>query len=76
MSSPSAIQSRLPRHLDFELLAECPVTPVRAAILHTDHRDIPTPVLMPVGTQATVKGLTQRDLREELGAPSVAQASP
>jgi queuine tRNA-ribosyltransferase len=57
----------LPRQIDFELLAECPVTRARAGILHTDHGHIPTPVFMPVGTQATVKGLTQRDLREELG---------
>ena len=28
---------------------------------------IETPVFMPVGTQATVKGLTQRDLADELG---------
>jgi queuine tRNA-ribosyltransferase len=58
----------LPRRIDFELLAECPVTRARAGILHTDHGDIPTPVFMPVGTQATVKGLTQRDLGEELRA--------
>ena len=30
---------------------------------------IETPVFMPVGTQATVKGLTQRDLAEDLGVP-------
>jgi len=30
--------------------------------LHTAHGDIPTPVFMPVGTQATVKGLSQQDL--------------
>jgi queuine tRNA-ribosyltransferase len=52
----------------FELLAECPVTRARAGILHTAHGDIPTPVFMPVGTQATVKGLNQRDLWDELHA--------
>jgi len=51
----------------FELLAECPATHARAGILHTAHGDVETPVFMPVGTQATVKGLTQRDLAEELG---------
>jgi queuine tRNA-ribosyltransferase len=35
--------------------------------LHTSHGSIETPVFMPVGTQATVKGLTQRDLEDELG---------
>jgi queuine tRNA-ribosyltransferase len=58
----------LPRQITFELLAECPVTRARAGILHTAHGDIPTPVFMPVGTQATVKGLSQRDLWDELQA--------
>ena len=35
-------------------------------MLHTAHGVIETPVFMPVGTQATVKGLSQSDL-EELG---------
>jgi len=50
----------------FELVAECLETGARAGVLHTSHGDIQTPVFMPVGTQATVKGLTQRDLAEEL----------
>jgi queuine tRNA-ribosyltransferase len=58
----------LPRSITFELLAECPETRARAGILHTAHGDILTPVFMPVGTQATVKGLNQRDLWDELKA--------
>jgi queuine tRNA-ribosyltransferase len=58
----------LPRQIAFELLAECQVTRARAGILHTEHGDIPTPAFMPVGTQATVKGLNQRDLWEDLKA--------
>src|SRR5205823_8120719 len=54
--------------LRFEIQAECPVTRARAGLLHTAHGIIETPVFMPVGTQATVKGLTQRDLADELGA--------
>ena len=61
----------LPRQITFELQAECPVTRARAGILHTAHGDIPTPVFMPVGTQATVKGLSQRDLWEDLHAPII-----
>jgi queuine tRNA-ribosyltransferase len=61
----------LPRQITFELLAECPETRARAGILHTEHGDIPTPAFMPVGTQATVKGLTQRDLWEDLHAPII-----
>jgi len=49
------------------VVAECPVTRARAGRLETPHGAIQTPVFMPVGTQATVKGLTQRDLAEELG---------
>lgn len=58
----------MPRQITFELLAECPETRARAGILHTAHGDIPTPVFMPVGTQATVKGLSQRDLWDALQA--------
>ncbi len=48
--------------------AECPVTRARAGLLHTEHGTIETPVFMPVGTQATVKGLNQRELADELQA--------
>ncbi len=48
------------------MVAECGATRARAGLLHTAHGTIETPVFMPVGTQATVKGLTQRDLAEEL----------
>jgi queuine tRNA-ribosyltransferase len=50
----------------FELEAECTETGARAGLLHTAHGTIETPVFMPVGTQATVKGLTQRDLADDL----------
>ena len=52
----------------FELQAECPVTNARAGLLHTAHGIVETPVFMPVGTQATVKGVLQRDLAGELDA--------
>jgi len=52
----------------FEIEAECPVTGARAGLLHTPHGTVETPVFMPVGTQATVKGLTPRDLADETGA--------
>ena len=53
--------------ISFELVAECPHTRARAGLLHTPHGTIETPVFMPVGTQATVKGLSQRDLADDLG---------
>ncbi|HEX6895377.1 MAG TPA: tRNA guanosine(34) transglycosylase Tgt [Bryobacteraceae bacterium] len=52
----------------FELQAVCPDTGARAGLIHTGHGVIETPVFMPVGTQATVKGLTQRDLAGDLDA--------
>jgi queuine tRNA-ribosyltransferase len=36
----------------------------RAGVFHTPHGDILTPVFAPVGTQATVKAVPPRDLRE------------
>lgn len=39
-------------------------TGARAGILHTPHGDIETPTFMPVGTQASVKGVMPRDLKE------------
>ena len=52
----------------FQLQAECPDTGARAGLIHTAHGAIETPVFMPVGTQATVKGVPQRDLAGDLGA--------
>lgn len=48
----------------FEIEKVCPKTGARAGIFHTPHGDIKTPVFMPVGTQATVKGLRPEDLHE------------
>jgi queuine tRNA-ribosyltransferase len=52
----------------FDLQAECPHTGARAGLIHTAHGVIETPVFMPVGTQATVKGIPQRDLAADLDA--------
>ncbi len=57
-----------PRDLWFtyDIVAEDPTTHARAGVLHTPHGDVPTPIFMPVGTKATVKGILPRQL-EELG---------
>jgi len=52
----------------FELQAVCPETGARAGVLHTAHGDVETPVFMPVGTQAAVKGVLARDLIHDLDA--------
>jgi queuine tRNA-ribosyltransferase len=56
--------------LRFEVLATDPQTGARRGRLHTAHGTVETPAFMPVGTRATVKGLTQQQL-EELGAQIV-----
>src|SRR5579883_460011 len=48
----------------FDLLAVDARTGARAGVLHTPHGDVPTPIYMPVGTQATVKTLTPDELVE------------
>lgn len=51
-------------YFSFELQHIDRHTGARAGVFHTPHGDIPTPVYMPVGTQATVKGVYPRDLKE------------
>ena len=48
----------------FEILKTDPETGARAGIFHTPHGDIETPVYMSVGTQATVKGMLPKQLKE------------
>jgi queuine tRNA-ribosyltransferase len=52
----------------FEL--EATYTAARAGVFHTPHGSLPTPVFAPVGTQATVKAVEPRELRE-MGATLV-----
>ena len=54
-------------YFNYELLHECKKTGARAGVLHTPHGDIETPVFMPVGTNSTVKMLTNHHL-EQTGA--------
>ncbi len=48
----------------FEQIKQDAKTGARAGILHTPHGDILTPTYMPVGTQATVKGVTPQGLKD------------
>ena len=48
----------------FELLHTCKQSGARLGVVHTPHGDIPTPIYMPVGTQATVKAMTPREMEE------------
>ena len=51
----------------YELIKTCAQTGARLGRLHTPHGVIDTPVFMPVGTQATVKGVSPEELKD-LGA--------
>ncbi len=55
------------KNFSFELIKTCKQSGARLGVLHTPHGDIPTPIYMPVGTQACVKAMTPREM-EELGA--------
>ena len=68
--SNDAPSANPPNSIRFELIARDPETDARAGLLHTPHGIVETPVFMPVGTQGTVKTLTQQDL-EELDVPVI-----
>lgn len=50
--------------IKFEILKESKKTNARLGKLFTSHGAIETPVFMPVGTQATVKAMTPRELED------------
>ncbi len=52
--------------MKFNLIQKDPYSSARAATLSTDHGNIETPIFMPVGTSATVKGVHQRELKEDI----------
>lgn len=54
--------------MTFELQHTDTLSNARVGLLTTDHGQIQTPIFMPVGTVGSVKGLTVRDLKEEVKA--------
>ncbi len=52
--------------MKFNLLATDSKSKARAALLNTDHGSIETPIFMPVGTVGTVKGVHQRELKNDI----------
>lgn len=52
--------------MNFELLSTDPGSSARAGKLTTDHGVIETPIFMPVGTVGSVKGVHQRELKDEI----------
>ncbi|MBQ8051254.1 MAG: tRNA guanosine(34) transglycosylase Tgt [Bacteroidaceae bacterium] len=54
--------------MNYELLKTDERTRARAGLITTAHGRIETPIFMPVGTVGSVKGVLQRDLKDEVGA--------
>ncbi len=54
--------------MKFTLQHKAQDSKARAGEILTDHGVIPTPIFMPVGTAAGVKGIFHRDLRDDAGA--------
>ena len=52
--------------MKFDLLHTDPMSKARAGKITTDHGVIETPIFMPVGTVASVKGVHQRELKEDI----------
>ena len=54
--------------MTFELIKSDDRCAARAGVITTAHGKIETPIFMPVGTLGSVKGVMQRDLKEEVKA--------
>ncbi|WP_299136033.1 tRNA guanosine(34) transglycosylase Tgt [uncultured Tenacibaculum sp.] len=52
--------------MQFDLKITDPKSKARAGVITTDHGTIETPIFMPVGTVATVKGVHQSELKEQI----------
>ncbi len=52
--------------MKFTLLQNDLKTKARAGVIKTEHGTIETPIFMPVGTVGTVKGVHQRELKEDI----------
>ena len=52
--------------MTFDLLHTDPLSQARAGKIFTDHGVIETPIFMPVGTVASVKGVHQRELKQDI----------
>ena len=54
--------------MKFEIKKTDTKTKARAGTITTDHGVIETPIFMPVGTQGTVKGVHQHELKDDINA--------
>ena len=54
--------------MEFKVVSTAEGTAARAGVIQTDHGTIETPIFMPVGTCAAVKGVHMRELRDDIKA--------
>ncbi|MFI3297936.1 MAG: tRNA guanosine(34) transglycosylase Tgt [bacterium] len=54
--------------MDFKLQHTCQYSSARAGVITTDHGTIETPIFMPVGTVASVKGVHLREIKDDIQA--------
>ncbi len=52
--------------MKFDLISKDKSSSARAGIIKTSNGTIKTPVFMPVGTSANVKGIHQRELKNDI----------
>ena len=53
-------------NMTFDLKGKDAQSSARAGVVTTDHGVIETPIFMPVGTVASVKGVHQRELKNDI----------
>ena len=54
--------------MKFDIFYKDPCSKARTGAFTTAHGTVQTPIFMPVGTAATVKGIFHRDVRDEARA--------
>ena len=54
--------------MKFDLIKTDSNSSARAGLINTDHGIIETPIFMPVGTIGSVKGVHQRELKQDVQA--------
>ncbi len=54
--------------MHFDLIYSDPGSNARAGLLMTDHGPVETPIFMPVGTNGSVKGVHQKELKQDVKA--------
>lgn len=63
-SNSDMVPRPYPSALSFELVSKCHTTKARAATLQLPHGAVQLPMFMPVATQASLKGLTPKQLED------------